>query len=43
MHSLADKGICKLSCNLPGVRAVDSRWTDIEDDRLFYEILDGEN
>ena len=37
------KDICKVLCNAHGVRSVDSRWPDTEDDRLFYEILDGED
>ena len=37
------KDICKILCNAPGVRSVDSRWPGTEDDRSFYENLDGED
>ncbi len=37
------KDICKILGNAPEVRSVDSRRPNTEDDRSFYEILDGEN
>ena len=37
------KDVCKILCNVPGASSVDPRRPDTEDDKPFYEILDGED